>query len=167
MRIAVLFDNFGPYHIARFAALGESFELLAMELNKSSSEYAWNSALYVPFERITLFDGDFERTAVSRKIGQALEAFQPEVVFVPGWSSQAALQTLLWANRANVPAVVMSASQVIDYQRTPLKEFVKRAIMSGFSGAIVGGRAQAAYVTQLGMDADLVRLGKPPASGAA
>lgn len=159
MRIAVLFDNLGPYHIARLAALNKSCELLAVELNKTSSKYAWNPTEHVTFERKTLFNDDLKPAAVAEKIGQTLGTFRPDVVFIPGWSSKAALQTLLWALEANIPAILMSASQAIDFKRNPLKEYVKSIVLRGFSGAIVGGRAQASYVIQLGMDADVVRTG--------
>ncbi|MCP4192237.1 MAG: glycosyltransferase family 4 protein [Planctomycetaceae bacterium] len=159
MRIAVLFDNLGPYHIARLAALGKSSELLAVELKKTSSEYAWNSTGHVPFERLTLFENDFESVVMAERISQTLEAFQPEVIFIPGWSSKAALHTLLWALRTDIPAILMSASQRIDFRRNTIREFVKRQVLRGFSGAIVGGRGQASYVIQLGMEEDSVRLG--------
>ena len=51
MKLAVLFDNRGPYHIARLAALGSHCDLLAVEQHASSAEYAWRRSAQVPFRR--------------------------------------------------------------------------------------------------------------------
>jgi len=41
MKIAIIFDNFGPYHLARLHAAASVTELLAVEVAASSAEYAW------------------------------------------------------------------------------------------------------------------------------
>jgi glycosyltransferase involved in cell wall biosynthesis len=41
MKIAIIFDNFGPYHLARLGAAAQVCELMAMEVATSSAEYAW------------------------------------------------------------------------------------------------------------------------------
>ena len=40
-RIAILFDNFGPYHLARIRALAASHDLLAVQFGLQSRDYAW------------------------------------------------------------------------------------------------------------------------------
>jgi glycosyltransferase involved in cell wall biosynthesis len=41
VRTTVIFDNFGPYHLARLRAAASVTELLAVEVAASSAEYAW------------------------------------------------------------------------------------------------------------------------------
>src|ERR1035437_3826292 len=41
MKIAIIFDNFGPYHLARLGAAAQVCELMAVEVATSSAEYAW------------------------------------------------------------------------------------------------------------------------------
>ena len=43
MKVAILFDNFGPYHLARLRAAASVAELLAGEVAATSAEYAWKS----------------------------------------------------------------------------------------------------------------------------
>lgn len=159
IRTVVLFDNLGPYHIARLSALGSSCELTAIEVYRTSSEYSWSPANNVPFSRLTLFDSEQAGSVISDRISQALDISKPEVIFIPGWSSKAALSALYWGLKNGIPAILMSASQAIDFKRHPVREFVKSHILKGFSGALVGGRAQASYLVQLGMEEDKIRLG--------
>src|SRR5437588_7716138 len=56
MKLAVLFDNLGPYHIARLTALGSQCDLLAVEQHANSAEYDWWPSAQVPFRRVTLFE---------------------------------------------------------------------------------------------------------------
>lgn len=156
MRIAVLFENLGPYHIARLSALASRCDLLAIEVNATSTDYGWHAAAEVPFERIILPTGRRQsRSAMVR----ALTAFQPDAVFVPGWNDRAPLAALLWADRTAVPAILMSDSQEIDFPRRHWKEAIKRQIVAGFSGALVAGIPQAVYARRLGTAPSAIRPG--------
>jgi glycosyltransferase involved in cell wall biosynthesis len=164
MRVAVLFDNLGPYHIARLTQLSSLCDLLVVEQNVTSTEYAWTSTEIVPFRRVTLFRPEAEggrrsARAVRRGIHSALSAFHPEVVVVPGWASRQSLAAVIWARGHRVPVIVMSDSQEIDFVRRPFSEWVKRVFLSCCSGALVAGNTHLDYVVKLGMDVDHVRLG--------
>ena len=43
MKIAVCFDNFGPYHLARLRAAASVCDLLAVQVAVDSAEYAWKN----------------------------------------------------------------------------------------------------------------------------
>ena len=164
MRVVVLFDNLGPYHIARLTQLGKLCDLLAVEQNTSSSDYAWQTTAVVPFRRITLFNST---TTPNRKSGKdiyqvvenALSDFNPEVVVVPGWATNQAMSAILWARIHCVPVVVMSDSQEIDFPRKKFSEWIKRLILSSVDGAFVAGSSHRDYVMKLGMNKDRIRLG--------
>jgi len=108
MRISVIFDNLGPYHIARLAALAVLCDLTAIEIRGRSLDYAWDPAATTIFRRHTLAE------PTPTALCQALDQAKPEVVFIPGWSSPAALAALGWCRRTGIPAIIMSASQRID-----------------------------------------------------
>lgn len=145
MKITVVFDNLGPYHIARLSALEKQCDLTAIEVRAQSMDYEWKPSHNLPFKRITL------NSSNSEELCAALDQSTPDVLFLPGWSSPAALIAISWARRKDVPGIVMSASQKIDYPRRPWREWIKRQILSSFSGALVGGEAQRDYVHSLGM----------------
>lgn len=153
MKILAIFDNFGPYHIARLAALAKHCDLAAIELRTESREYAWASAESTPFMRVTLRDSSMDQ------LQQALEAASPDVVFVPGWSDAAALATLAWADSHRVPAVVMSDSQEIDFPRVFWKERIKHWTLASAAGLLVAGEVHRDYAIKLGAHPDRIRLG--------
>jgi glycosyltransferase involved in cell wall biosynthesis len=163
LRVAVLFDNFGPYHIARLTAAARTVALTAIEVAARSYEYAWEPAETQAFTRVTLFASgvseDRSHREVSHAVIAALDAARPQVVAVPGWSDRAGLIALGWAHRNRVPAIVMSASNLIDRRRHFLTEFVKRQIVSLFSAGIVGGTLGAEYLTALGMPRERIATG--------
>ncbi|PTS73257.1 hexosyltransferase, partial [Sphingomonas sp. HMWF008] len=41
-RVAILFDNFGPYHIARMLGASAELDVVAVEATPSGTEYAWD-----------------------------------------------------------------------------------------------------------------------------
>nr|WP_319250264.1 glycosyltransferase [uncultured Celeribacter sp.] len=161
MKIAILFDNFGPYHIARLRALNAHCDLLALEVHAHSAEYSWSAEPVVPFNKVTLCPRKTGKKwlKLRRKLTDALSGFRPDVVLIPGWSSKAALEMLLWASRQGVPAVLMSDSQEIDFPRNQIKEGLKKVILTGYSAALVAGSPHAEYVKKLGIPANAIRMG--------
>lgn len=164
MRIAVLFDNLGPYHIARLNQLGALCDLLVIENNATSSEYQWQSTEVVPFRRITLFHSVGSSNSKSgkevyRAVGDSLSEFNPEIVVVPGWATKQAISAMLWARIHCVPIIVMSDSQEIDFPRKAYSERIKKLIISCCAGALVAGSSHREYIVKLGMQGDRVRIG--------
>jgi glycosyltransferase involved in cell wall biosynthesis len=164
MKLAVLFDNLGPYHIARLATLGARCDLLALEQHSSSAEYAWDPSAQVPFRRVTLFENTgVPREATSgqtfRAINEVLSGFGPDVIAVPGWAGEQAILAVTWALRRKVPVIVMSESQEIDFPRTTFREWIKRRYLVCCDGALVGGGPHRYYLIKLGMNATRIRVG--------
>lgn len=153
MLVCVIFDNLGPYHIARLRALSRHCELMAVEFRAKSKEYAWDTTESTPFRRITLAE------PTPGELRRSLDAARPDVVFVPGWSGVAALTALAWASRRAVPAVIMSDSQEIDFRRSVWKELFKKQLLKLAAGYFVAGRPHRDYVVKLGGDANHIVLG--------
>jgi glycosyltransferase involved in cell wall biosynthesis len=165
MKLAILFDNFGPYHIARLRAAAQRFNLLGVEVAHRSTEYAWKSP-WTPaeeFKQVTLFSRDtiFENAApkFSSLLNRELSSFGPDAVAIPGWSGWAAFAALYWCLRNATPAIVMSESSAQDKTRNGLKERIKCRYLSYCSAALVGGRKHAEYLRILGLPSDCIFLG--------
>src|SRR5688572_4134964 len=162
MKVAVIFDNFGPYHLARLRATACRSDMLALQVRAQSKEYVWAPTLETSgFRTQTLLEtaGDKEANQLPSRLNEALTGFRPGVVFVPGWSSPAALSALNWCGRNRVPAVAMSESTAWDAIRNTWREAVKRRIIRYCSAALVGGVPHADYVAALGLPPERVFLG--------
>lgn len=164
MKIAILFDNLGPYHIARLTALGNHCNLLVVEQSATSKEYSWDSTGNVPFRRFTLFNDAISSQRGSAKevcqgISRVLSEFHPDVVVVPGWATNQAIAAVIWATKNNISVIVMSDSQEIDFPRKFSSEWIKRRYISLCNGAFVAGTPHLDYLVKLGMNPSLIRLG--------
>jgi 1,2-diacylglycerol 3-alpha-glucosyltransferase len=164
VRATVIFDNLGPYHWARLCAGARVSTLTAIQVSERSAEYPWeNESRTESFDLVTLLaqgtTRDVSARQVVRRMRAALDHSRPEVVFIPGWSSRAALAALEWCSRCEVPAVVMSESTAWDEKRGQWKETIKRRLMTLYSTALVGGQPHADNVVRLGLPSDQVFCG--------
>jgi 1,2-diacylglycerol 3-alpha-glucosyltransferase len=154
-RVAILFDNFGPYHLARLRAAAGECDLLAIEIAQRSGEYAWDAApSRRGFQSECLFEGTsskLDAAAIAARLDTVFGRFKADAVAVPGWASRTSLGSVAWCLKRRVPLVVMSESQAIDERRSAWKEFIKRQIVGCFSAALVGGVPHMDYLTQLGL----------------
>ncbi|HEV3271721.1 MAG TPA: glycosyltransferase [Candidatus Methylacidiphilales bacterium] len=162
--VAIIFDNFGPYHIARLQAASADWNLLAIEAAGVSAVYAWEkNSTAGTFRRVTLVEqGTSEGVGRSELVGRlerVLDEFGPGVVVVPGWASPAAWGAMDWCARRGVPMVCMSESTEWDEPRTGWKEWIKRRLVGLFSSALVGGKRHSDYLTKLGMPAERIFMG--------
>lgn len=162
-RFAIMFDNFGPYHMDRLASLRKHGSVVAMEASPTRSEYAWvkpelpEGIIYAPF---ALSEEEVVRPAcIERELDRYLGAHPPDVIAVPGWSSLAALVATHWAVKRNVRVLGMSDTNEYDEPRRPLIEFVKRMVVSHYSAAFTGSRSQADYLSALGAPRDAIETG--------
>ena len=162
IRVAIAFDNFGPYHIARLAAAARHVEVLAVETGARSAQYAWEAPqLPACLGHTVLIDGADtpDKATFLSAIDAKLGAFRPDAVAVPGWSSAAALAITRWAARRSIPVIAMSESNSWDFSRNPVAEFVKRRLAEYFSAGLCTSDDQAAYLEALGLPAQAIFRG--------
>jgi glycosyltransferase involved in cell wall biosynthesis len=160
--VAIIFDNFGPYHLARLRAAAGKCDLLAIEVAGRSATYAWDATPDSTFRRETLLDGSSANVArgeIGRRLAAALERFRPAVVVVPGWATPAAWAALEWCARRGVAAVCLSESTAWDEPASGWKLAVKLRLVRQFAAALVGGRHHVDYLTQLGMTQERIFFG--------
>jgi glycosyltransferase involved in cell wall biosynthesis len=162
-RIAILFDNFGPYHLARLRAASGVCDVLAVEFGSSSAEYDWEASVANGLQRVALNERgssrELSRDEFKKRLFAVLNEFKPEAVVVPGWGYRGALLGLCWGLFHRVPVICMSESTQWDEVRNPIKEWIKRRIIGLFSSALVGGTPHRAYMQELEMPADRIFLG--------
>jgi glycosyltransferase involved in cell wall biosynthesis len=156
MKVAVVFDNFGPYHLARLEAAGQVCDLLALEMNQRSSDYAWQPRSRPPgLHCFTLDDGRkpylLRRVLQLRRLRRALDDFSPDCVFIPGWSRVYSLESVRWCLAKGIPSVIMSESTEHDAPRRLWKEWLKRRIVRTHSAGFVGGAPHRRYLEKLGL----------------
>ncbi len=164
MRLAVIFDRFGPYHIARLKAAALCTDLTGIEIAGRSDEYAWARISDVSgFRQCTLFPDASSKAVSQRNILHALELtladIKPDVVAIPGWGTRAGLMALKWSLAHDIPLIMMAESTLIDQWREPIKEAVKGSLISLAGAALVGGERTAKYVMALGMPAERIFVG--------
>jgi 1,2-diacylglycerol 3-alpha-glucosyltransferase len=160
VRACLFFRNFGPYHVARIAALAAQCSVLPVELCASSREYRWGAGEHESFRRITLVPSEEADRAghavVHRRLLQTLDRLEPDVLAVPGWWERASLAAIEWAAAAGVPVIMMSESIRNGGWQWAHREYAKRQVTRMCSAAIVGGSPHARYMQDLGMDASRV-----------
>ena len=162
MRIAVIWSNFGPYHVARLDAAGkrlrsEDGELFGLEICTGNSVYAWNPVAGAhAFRRVTVHPGrDYQDITVRRvrsTTRQALDSLLPDVVGIPGWRAPEALSALAWCLEHRRGAVIMSESNEHDAARNACVEIAKQRIVGACDAALVGGQSHFRYLVRLGME---------------
>lgn len=163
MRVAVIFDNFGPYHVARLTAAARRCDLLAIETAGKSGDYDWDTVEQADaLPRTTLFpgaSGDYRIGQIARAMERALDVHRPDVVAIPGWHDRAGLSALRWARRNRIPVTIMSDSNIDDAPRARYREAVKRHIVSLCSTGLAAGSRAAQYLERLGLPHDAVTMG--------
>ncbi len=169
MKLAIAFTNFGPYHLARLRALGESLasdnhRLVAHEIAGAERKYPWDITTGPQsFHRVTLFPDrpleDLSTWECRAAMIEALDHDQPDVVAICGYARPESMAALGWAEANGKPTILMSESQRIDRPRSWWRETIKKRRVRRFSSALVGGVSHREYLIELGMPASRISLG--------
>jgi 1,2-diacylglycerol 3-alpha-glucosyltransferase len=162
LSIAVLWQRFGPYHLARLrGACGYFSDVYGIEV-AGRDHYAWDPIQsQFPFHRTTLFaDREYaslRRSELTRAVWNQLERIQPDAVAINGWSVPEAMIALRWCKRRDRLAILMSETFKPSGNR--IKEWVKKRRVRRFDAAIVGGRWHRSYLNQLGFPDHRIAIG--------
>lgn len=168
-KIAVLFTNYGPYHIARVSAMhqkGQSinWEIIGIELGRLETEYGWKvDVKTLPFQLISVIQNhSFEQTPMTRLIRElwaVLDHAKPDAVAIAGYSNPAMLAALAWCRWHGKTAILLSATAERDAPRSYWRELPKSWIIRQFQSALVGGKPQKRYLINLGFPESKINLG--------
>lgn len=169
VHLAIIFANYGPYHMARIQAANRVFNkrkwiVTGIELARSQTEYQWQtSTSYLPFELITLFqDSAYENVltvSLIQRLWKALFDTNPNVLALSGYSEPAMIAALAWAKLNRKMVILLSESKEDDAPRSAFKERFKKWLISHYDAALVGGKPQKHYLECLGLDSETIQLG--------
>lgn len=161
-RLAVIWIDWYPYHVARFRGLVAHPELAdrvaGIELVGGVGVHAglkFREALPPELPIRTLHpEGDWttiRKSALSAELWRALTRVDPAAVLVPGYYTLPGLTAALWARVHGRPSILMSESAEDDHARSPLRERLKSLLLrTFFDGAVVGGSVHRRYLKRLG-----------------
>lgn len=169
LKVALLFRNYGPYHFARLAAFAQmsqqqNWQGMGVELARSEADYGWKAEMQnLPCEFVSIFpDRMLETTStaeVVKRLWQCLSKIRPDVLAIAGYADAGMLAAVGWAKWHQKRLVLMSDSKADDAIRHPWKEEFKRGIVRQYDAAIVAGKPQYRYMTQLGMPPEKIFFG--------
>ena len=166
--IALLFSNYGPYHIARLESLNsfltKDLQAVGIELSRHEKRYPWQAKL----ENLTLpiisviKNSSIEETKVTHTIKQLLTILKqvnPTVLAISGYFNPSMLVALFWCRLRNKPTILFSETTESDFERVWWKEKIKSIIIKQFKSALVGGQPHKRYLIKLGMPAEAIFVG--------
>ncbi|AOY83926.1 glycosyltransferase family 4 protein [Moorena producens JHB] len=169
LKIAVLFTNYGPYHIARVSALQEhchqiGWNVVGIELARAEADYAWKANLQnLPFPLISVVN-DRQREEVKNhqllpKLYSILRKIQPDVVVIAGYFESAMIATLVWSLWHGKLPILLSETTETDFTRAWCRETIKRWLLKPYKSALVGGQPQKRYLMKLGVPKEAIFCG--------
>ena len=156
LRIAIIFNRFGPYHYARLKAAGRINEIFGIELCTNDEVYEWEAINNSEgFEKITLFkDKDIiyqPFKSIQEKIENAITRIKPDVLALNGYTERGILAALSFALKEEIPVVLMSDSNAYDFSRNYFREKIKKLIISMYSAGLAAGKSATDYLVDLGL----------------
>ncbi len=169
LKIAVVFTNYGPYHIARVSALYQhchriGWDVVGIELARSEAEYAWKTNLKnIPFPLISVIK-DRQREEVNNyyllpKLYSFLTKIKPDVVLIAGYFESAMIATLFWSLWHGKLPILLSETTETDFSRSWWRETLKRRLITSYKSALVGGKPQKRYLMKLGIPEEAIFSG--------
>ena len=169
IKIGILFTNLGPYHLARIEASAKYFqknqtEIVAIELAQSEEVYPWKTKREnYNFPIISAIrDKGLEKASffdLWLNLDHILNALNPDVVAIAGYSEPGMLLTLFWCLWNHKPVILLSDSKEDDEFRIWWKEKLKSLIINRFKAALVAGEIHKQYLIKLGIPSNAIFLG--------
>ncbi len=168
-RIAILFSNYGPYHLARLRSFHQhcskiGWEVVGIELARQEVEHAWKTSVEgLPFKVVSALEKQQLQQANFSQLLQRLYAVlsqvKPQILVIAGYAKPTMLAALLWSLCNQKPAVLFSVTKQDDAPRYWWLETIKKWIVKRYKAALVGGQPHKDYLIELGMSAEAIFLG--------
>jgi hypothetical protein len=171
-RIALVWAQFGAYHVDRCEAVGQHLsgeaDVLAVEVASRSRHYLWEPSGDLQCARkVTLFPGGcYEDIPVTRKARALFSVLRRcDIAYFGIGYNELYVILVAWLLRLMGKRVVMMTdSKFEDMPRSVWFEMFKSAVLFVFQGAIVAGHRQESYL-RLGFRKRPVMLGYDVVSG--
>ncbi|NER26930.1 MAG: glycosyltransferase family 4 protein [Symploca sp. SIO1C4] len=168
-KIAILFANYGPYHLARINSFQKHCNLLGwsvfgIELTRSGVAYDWKTQLKdFPVSIFSVIgEQELEKvkfTQLLQRLYNILTQINPDVLAIAGYFRLSMLAALEWNLRHRKPTILLSATKEDDAPRSWLFETSKSWLFKRYKAALVGGNSHKRYLIKLGMSAESIFFG--------
>ncbi len=161
MPIALIHNQFGPYHIARAKVLQKIYPGIVslIQLADQELQREWTVDEEI-LEIFTVINGALETLSpkiIADKLVKYLAKLKPAVVIIAGYSHLAMRTATKWAKQNGVKTILLSDSQSLDRPRNFIKESLKGWwITNNFDAAFVAGASAASYLSNLGFRRDRI-----------
>jgi len=160
--VAIMWENFGPYHHDRIRALPEGgIPVVAIQLYGRSIIYDWEDSAAPPYPQVTLAkeEGELSTLGLARALVRAVEENGAGDCYFCHYEFLSVFLASIWLRMKGHRVFTMLSSKYDDYPRVAWREKAKRVLMKPYLGAIVAGARSRAYVAGLGIDRDKCRIG--------
>jgi glycosyltransferase involved in cell wall biosynthesis len=163
--IAVIYINYGPYHLARIRALARiNLNVIGIEVASKEKLRLWRPAKEkLSFKLVTLFEKEFESVPSKKQIKAmqyCLDREKPKVVVIAGYSMPVMRTAARWAKENGAISILMSATWKGDKSRNWVKERIKAILVKRlFDSIFVGGERQLNYIKSLGIATEYIWKG--------
>jgi 1,2-diacylglycerol 3-alpha-glucosyltransferase len=169
LHIAIVFANYGPYHLARvnrfdWVCHDLDWKVTGIELARSEIEYAWKAQVEdSKFPLISVMtDRPLEQTnfvLLCQKLYKILSQLDSDVVAISGYSRPTMLFILLWCLWFRKSIILFSETHEDDAVRVEWREVLKSLLIKRYHSILVGGQAQKRYLLKLGIPEKNIFLG--------
>lgn len=165
MHIVVIFHNVGGYHAARLRSAQSAFQnrgwtLTVIQETDNAHEHPWGNIeqeinfplkTLLPIQEFPDIRQRHPQSSLAAKLLPAcLQEIKPDVLAIPGWGYPISRAALRWAQRRNLPAILMSDSKRDDAPRQWWKEKLKSLLyVRQFQAALVAGTLHQDYLIDL------------------
>jgi glycosyltransferase involved in cell wall biosynthesis len=139
---------------------GDKFKVVHIALHEASRKSMTDDDAYsydYPYE--VLFQKSLDQVGFKEKLSglfRAYKAFKPNVLNVTGYFDWAQIILMTYARLCGVKVVLSSESSPMDHDRSAVKEFVKKWIVSQADLFFCFGKSSADYLLSLGVREDQI-----------
>jgi glycosyltransferase involved in cell wall biosynthesis len=168
VKVAILFADFGPYHIARISNLASRLrenghELIAYRFCDKVGTYSWNTGLPEGVESERLLDRPPESLkdalAIGRNLNRSLRSRKVDCIFLPSYSPLPNTFSFIASIFSGSKLVLMSDSWKATESVGTLGRMVKKIFVRQCDAAFVAGIPQVEYTSELGMPKERIFCG--------
>ena len=167
--IAVVWQRFLPYHVARIRRLRErcaalGYRLTAIEAASQDASYGFDAAMSdAGFDHVCCFPGtsyhDHRAPAIHAAVLAALKRAQPDVVFAPATPFPEGMAAVAYRRHSGNRTFMMDDAWEHTDRRGSIVSGVKRLVHANIDGVFIPAPSHAAYYGRLGFPPDKMVFG--------
>jgi 1,2-diacylglycerol 3-alpha-glucosyltransferase len=169
LKVAIIFYNYGPYHLARIQEFvnqcqQKQWEPVGIELSRSETKYPWKTELTnLKFQIYSVLpDQKVEQVSfyqLAQQLYQLLQKIDPDVLVISGYGEPGILAALVWGIWHRKSNILLSETKEDDASRNWWRERLKSLIVGKYHSALAGGQPHKRYLIELGMPSQAIFLG--------